>query len=1223
MDSENKNQANAKAASSPVDVESICQRFRSQQIELESFIQSESLALSNERLCLRLIQSDLERKRQSGLSADASEYSKLFPNLDAQSIRDLLLMPEPPPVDLEGPLLPKRYRALKEIGAGGIGNVWRVFDKTLERPLAVKVLHQKFRTSPAANARLDREALVTGLLQHPGVPPIHDRGKLVTGSSFFAMKLVEGETLAEILDRSDFQQKRMHLIGIFEQIAQTIAYAHTQKIVHRDLKPANVMVGEFGEVQVMDWGMAKVLDASSRKPSANAAAEPRPELDDFHLGDANLAETILRANDSSISEPHRELTRHGDVIGTPSYMAPEQATGKLDEISPASDVFSLGAILLELLTGKPLYSEVPDESLIAAAASGSVDESLKRLRSMNLDAELFDLARDCLSRDPASRPADGSAVAQRVTRYLHSVEARLRESELSIGKAEVKIAEERKRKRLAFVLVATIFLAILIGVVGFMWFQQQSDRQEIANLKSQTETLVLAVGSSPVEELELSIANLTPFEAMAKNALISELEKVEDSGLKTRYAIALAHFDDLRIPLLVDKLPDVEQALVLPLIKALAKDPENSAVELIKRFDTTDGRSRQARLVVASIAMDNPTLLDRFISDAAVGETIEDQRFALVDAYRVWNGSIIPLWETYLDREDSKTRYFLLASIAEVPVSSIEKDELETVAASLLKSYPNESRASIRAMIELILKRWQKDLPAIAPTSEPKPGFDWYANSLGNILIRHEVHFENNGIRYGYFVSDREVTANLFQQFINEDTEAASREIVLGKTGLDRMWKGKTFKDVIDGAISSSCDNGRQAAVVSPMTRFGFYTALRFCNWLSRKEGLEPYYVNLDPELEKSTFAFDPRVENWVKNQAANGYRLPSLSEYLQAAASDSIFNLERVDADYHTFIGWSSKNATKPQPVATRLPNSLGLFDAYGNLTEMGDLRDPNLALVYFELGGSFTSANLNHNYKPGAWPSPTITSDKDTGIRLVRMTKKQIQTRSQCDREFELRIQYAKSRFIEKPETLEELAKGFSRDGLAYLRNGPLPFADLCLSFSREIATRLIDQGYNPADMLVLRGGDSVNAAIANRSMKLFDRCYKLLDSAEEDLKAALSYDKDAKQAQTFLKNKEIVLVQTLTMHASRLSTDMNPNYRDGEKAVRIAKQAVAMNRSISTLAILAASYAEDKQFDKAIQIQEEILSLLTDTQTREKTVHRVRLKKFQEKKPLRFRQ
>src|SRR6516225_6619642 len=171
----------------------------------------------------------------------------------------------------------ERYQLLVEIARGGMGVIWRATDTALGREVAVKVLHEKFAPNSAAALRFAAEARITAQLQHPAIPPVHDCGSLPDGRPFLAMKLIRGRTLEELLQRhSDPAADRGRLLAVLEQVCQAVAYAHAHRVLHRDLKPGNVMVGGFGEVQVMDWGLAKVLT----EPAAPAAP------------DGDLAETV-------------------------------------------------------------------------------------------------------------------------------------------------------------------------------------------------------------------------------------------------------------------------------------------------------------------------------------------------------------------------------------------------------------------------------------------------------------------------------------------------------------------------------------------------------------------------------------------------------------------------------------------------------------------------------------------------------------------------------------------------------------------------------------------------------------------------------------------------------------------------------------------------------------------------------------------------------------------
>jgi serine/threonine protein kinase len=159
----------------------------------------------------------------------------------------------------------ERYELQDQIGRGGMGTVFRAHDHQLDREVAVKILRERTTPSRDMLSRFAVEAQIGARLQHPGIAPVYDLGRLPDGRAFFAMKLVRGQTMASLLSaRSDPLDDRSQLLSVFEQLCQTLAYAHSNGIIHRDLKPDNVMVGEFGEVQVMDWGLAKRLEAGDR-----------------------------------------------------------------------------------------------------------------------------------------------------------------------------------------------------------------------------------------------------------------------------------------------------------------------------------------------------------------------------------------------------------------------------------------------------------------------------------------------------------------------------------------------------------------------------------------------------------------------------------------------------------------------------------------------------------------------------------------------------------------------------------------------------------------------------------------------------------------------------------------------------------------------------------------------------------------------------------------------
>jgi serine/threonine-protein kinase len=394
-----------------------------------------------------------------------------------------------------------RYQLQGEIARGGMGAILRGRDVDLGRELAIKVLLESHRGDADVVRRFVEEAQIGGQLQHPGIVPVYELGAFPDRRPFFAMKLVKGRTLSALLAERAFThgsppsqpddsgpdtdsprpagervpegrvrghapdagikaesifplESRLQAVpgpakagtptspnhadlprflSIFEQVCQTMAYAHARGVIHRDLKPSNIMVGSFGEVQVMDWGLAKVL--ASGGVADQAGAQPTRQT---------VIMTVRSGSAGSGGE-----SQAGSVLGTPSYMAPEQARGEIDRIDERSDVFGLGAILCEILTGQPPFVATSREETRAMAARGDLAGAVGRLKSCGADAELIDLARSCLRHERNRRPRNAGEVARRVSSYMAGVQERLKAAELARVEMQTRAKEEAARRVLA------------------------------------------------------------------------------------------------------------------------------------------------------------------------------------------------------------------------------------------------------------------------------------------------------------------------------------------------------------------------------------------------------------------------------------------------------------------------------------------------------------------------------------------------------------------------------------------------------------------------------------------------------------------------------------------------------------------------------------------------------------------------------------------------------
>ncbi|MEM7204339.1 MAG: bifunctional serine/threonine-protein kinase/formylglycine-generating enzyme family protein [Planctomycetota bacterium] len=345
-----------------------------------------------------------------------------------------------------------KYRVQGQVAAGGVGVVYKGHDVDLGREVALKFLHERYQQNPALLQRFVEEAQIGGQLQHPGIVPVYDLG--ISGERpYFTMKFVKGRTLAALLaDRSHSSADRGHFLAIFQRICETMAYAHARGVVHRDLKPANVMLGAFGEVQIVDWGMGKVLSHGGKADEERAQHRRHTET--------SIIETVRSGGQGTQSIV-------GSAMGTPAYMPPEQASGDVERMDERSDVFSLGAILCEILTGEPPYVANETERDVLTMATRCLQAGAReRLAACGADEELVRLTLECLSPAPTARPTSAKDVAERVGRFLSAGEEKVRDAQITAR------AAQRTQK-----LVVAVGTVVAIALVASLWFWRRADAE--------------------------------------------------------------------------------------------------------------------------------------------------------------------------------------------------------------------------------------------------------------------------------------------------------------------------------------------------------------------------------------------------------------------------------------------------------------------------------------------------------------------------------------------------------------------------------------------------------------------------------------------------------------------------------------------------------------------------------------------------------------------------
>jgi eukaryotic-like serine/threonine-protein kinase len=294
----------------------------------------------------------------------------------------------------EGVASGERFEMREELGAGGMGMVHCVFDAVLRRQVAMKVLHHEASHSQEALALFLAEAQLTAQLDHPNIVPVHDLGSGANNELFFTMKLVSGMTLAHVFNKLRYGEPTtdhlLRVLRILLKACDAVEFAHGRGVIHCDLKPENVMLGSYGQVYVMDWGVSVL------KSRGDPALE----------------------RESWVELPSARARKQGSVVGTPGYMAPEQALGLYDEIDERTDVYGLGGILYELLTGKPPNQGKNPMAVLSSAILGSVPPPAESEIWRELPPGLCRIATRALSRDKAERYRSVREMRRDLERFL-------------------------------------------------------------------------------------------------------------------------------------------------------------------------------------------------------------------------------------------------------------------------------------------------------------------------------------------------------------------------------------------------------------------------------------------------------------------------------------------------------------------------------------------------------------------------------------------------------------------------------------------------------------------------------------------------------------------------------------------------------------------------------------------------------------------------------------
>lgn len=862
----------------------------------------------------------------------------------------------------------QRYRILRPHARGGLGEVSVAHDGELNREVALKEIQERYADDPNSRGRFIVEAEVTGGLEHPGIVPVYGLGKYADGRPYYAMRFIRGDSLQEAVDRFRNATVDQHhdgpievrkLLGRFVDVCQAIEYAHSRGVLHRDLKPGNIMLGAYGETLVVDWGLAKVV---GRDDAVVSGTEP----------------TFKPSSDTG-SAP----TQMGSAIGTPAYMSPEQAAGRLDDLGPASDVYSLGATLYYILTGQAPVQGSDRGATLRKVQAGDFPRpsDVHRPTPQPLEA----ICLKAMALQPGQRYASPRDLAEDVERFLadEPVEAHvepwsirtqrwLRKHPKSVaamagavlvGLASlvviaslVSVANEKERQAATQAKADALRLAQANAALRSANIAERQAKQEAeASRLEAVRSLVTALQFAPPAQVPASIDGLRAFREQAMPLLREQFASAEGAG-KLQTAFALAAFGEGPHEYLVEHLSRAPENQAPNLLASLDMDAAKNRARLASAFHALDGEAvaQRARLAAAALCLGNaqPAAAALIAAPDPMG------RATLIHEFRHWHDGLSLLPAVVESAEQADFRSGICLCLGRTPVETIAPAVRTELVALLHSWHASAGHPGVHNAAGWALQQWGESSSSGGSNSAPQDDRHWHRNSLGMTMLRipkgtfaradggraaelkrptrvKPKATQKVAITKDFLLSSTEVRLKDWWQFVDDTSytlETApgvnavpQRGNAGGQPKEPEPRQSSQLNDA--GAAQGNVRNqsGKSPAEANyPAYDLSWVDAVAFCNWLSQREKLAPAY-------------FRDEDGQWRRNRVSAGYRLPTEAEWEFAcrAGATTVYTCGD-DTDY--LSDYAVYRTDFLQPVGTKMPNPWGLFDMHGNVAEWCD---------------------------------------------------------------------------------------------------------------------------------------------------------------------------------------------------------------------------------------------------------------------------------------------